>query len=167
MLATMVDKSTERIAADAIQRVAYGKRFREALGDLDQEAKRAKFNALAAAMGVSYTYVSAIYTKGALLSARFNSIVARELGVDPDWLATGVGEMRSERTWPFAGITPAEWFAMQQSQRAFAESMLRPVVPLIKRRETIPIVDSGPRRDVLHRLAAQKQSQSSKGKRKG
>jgi phage repressor protein C with HTH and peptisase S24 domain len=49
------------------------------------------------------------------MTAENNSKAAKFLRVDPDWLATGEGLMRTERIWPFGSeIAPQQYFALPQ-----------------------------------------------------
>lgn len=143
--------------------VEYRQRFIEAMRLSGKTEKE-----IAAELGVKVQAISKVVAgKTKEMMCGNNAKAARFMQVDADWLAIGTGQARSERVWPYARLTVEAWAALSAETRLLAENMLLSVVPPIKRRETVPIVDSGPRHDALHRSAAQKQTRSSKGKRKG
>lgn len=64
------------------------------------------------------------------LMAKTNSKAAKEMGVDPDWLATGEGEMHSERVWPFTDLSPSDWNRILPAVREASEKGLLSAVPV-------------------------------------
>lgn len=59
-----------------------------------------------------------------------NSKLAHELGVDPDWLATGKGDMHSRRVWPFIDLSPSDWNRILPAVREASEKGLLSAVPV-------------------------------------
>jgi transcriptional regulator with XRE-family HTH domain len=83
---------------------------------MDTLAKRAKVARLRIAMrqedlaklsGVKQSDISKI-ENGRILKTTSVVSLARALGCDPDWLATGEGSMVSEKVWPFTLVTPGQ-----------------------------------------------------------
>jgi DNA-binding XRE family transcriptional regulator len=83
---------------------------------MDTLAKRAKAARLRIAMrqedlaklsGVKQSDISKI-ENGRILKTTSVVPLARALGCDPDWLATGEGSMVSEKVWPFTLVTPGQ-----------------------------------------------------------
>ena len=72
-----------------------------------------------------------------------NSAAAAYLKVDPEWLATGKGEMRSAVVWPFGtAITPAEFFSLEVQEVQPAIDPLR--CALERRRAEVKLRKSAP-----------------------
>jgi hypothetical protein len=93
----------------------YADRLAIAMGaQAGERPPTAAIQALADHLRVSYTAVAKYWTdKSGAMTAENNSKAARFLNVDPDWLATGEGLMRTERIWPFGSeIAPDEYFAL-------------------------------------------------------
>lgn len=64
---------------------------------------------LAKSLGVSIQAVRKVAAgTTTAFTAENNSKAAQFLRVDPDWLATGAGEMISEKVWPFVLVTPRQ-----------------------------------------------------------
>lgn len=112
---------------------AFKARFRLALGLKDGESlspKRAQ--ALANVAGTSDTAIRAAANpkgKTKSQSAKVNALLARELRVDPDWLALGIGEMHSERIWPFGlEVTPEDFFLLEQTDIQPALDVLKAAI---------------------------------------
>lgn len=86
---------------------------------------------LAGAVGITYTAVAKYWTdKSGAMKSKHNVAAARHLQVDPDWLATGKGPMRSERVWPFGtAVTPEQWFALPNDKRRLVIDMIAGQVP--------------------------------------
>ena len=87
----------------------YVQRLAAAMGVPEERAKwsaddKARVRALASRLDVSPQAIDKYFRDGSkAMSAPNNSRTARYLKVDPDWLATGEGEMRS------AAATAANW----------------------------------------------------------
>jgi transcriptional regulator with XRE-family HTH domain len=104
----------------AMVETTYTQRLAAAL-DVPEDKKlwnteaREKALALASELGVSRQAVEKFFRdESGSMSAENNSRAARFLRVDPDWLATGEGDMRSARAWPFgSALTPAEFFLLE------------------------------------------------------
>lgn len=105
--------------------VSYNERLQQALA-LAKVDKRA----LAAHLGISYTGMEkALDGRTKALTAANNARAAAFLQIDPCWLATGEGEPRSERVWPYKRLTPRQWGSISQEARELAENMLLSAVP--------------------------------------
>ncbi|WP_423281621.1 hypothetical protein [Caldimonas sp. KR1-144] len=102
------------------EKVEYGKRLRAAM----KAAGNIGVPALAAALDISYTGAKKLFDGRATATCRNNAFVARFLGCDSDWLATGEGEMHSTRQWPFRRVTPAIWFHTPENMRNAAEALV-------------------------------------------
>lgn len=63
------------------------------------------------------------------MSAYNNSLAARRMQVDPDWLATGKGEPRSDKVWPFETLTPEQWASIPWAARRQAEAGAESALP--------------------------------------
>ncbi len=88
------------------------------------------------------------------MTASNNSKAAKFMKVDPDWLATGEGEPRSERIWPFGdAITPTQFFALDKTT---IQTVLDALVAAVKRREeesdSPPSTERGPVPATLEKL---------------
>lgn len=83
---------------------------------------RAKLKALAKHLGVTYTGVTNLFRDSSkCMNAPNNSKAAKHLLVDSDWLATGEGEMRSARVWPFGeAVSPDDFFNLSDDAVASA-----------------------------------------------
>lgn len=105
--------------------VDYKDRLAQAMRAADVDA-----HALAKAIKFTYTGVMKALKGGdkgtSAMTAANNSRAARFLCVDPDWLATGEGQMRSEKVWPFAdAITPEAFFSIDPRVVQSAVDMLQ------------------------------------------
>lgn len=95
-----------------ITMVTYRERIIQCIGGCGPE----NIKRLATAAEISYPGAKKIVDgTSKALNAPNNSKAAKHFKVDSDWLATGEGEMRSARVWPFGdSITPAQFFALPQ-----------------------------------------------------
>lgn len=76
----------------------YSQRLAIAMGFPDAEPTSEAKKAVAAAIGVSYQAIAKVFRDSSKsMSAENNSRTARHLRVDPDWLATGEGEMQPDQ----------------------------------------------------------------------
>jgi len=84
------------------------------------EQRREAVARLARKLGVSYQAVDK-YRRGTsgTMSAENNLKAARHLQVNPDWLASGDGDMRDVgRAWPFGlDLTPQQWAMVPEDTR--------------------------------------------------
>lgn len=81
-----------RLARDALERKAYGKRLSQAF-----EAEKAfgvTIQQLADTLGISYQGIKKALNEGVMPGAKNNAMLAKLLRVNSDWLATGEGEVR-------------------------------------------------------------------------
>lgn len=96
---------------------------------LDQAMKRAGVSEhqLAKHLGISYQGVKKALSGGrngkSEMTASNNSKAARFLRVDPDWLATGAGNM-DEKVWPFERVTREQIDALAPNDRAAVEGAM-------------------------------------------
>lgn len=106
---------------------------------------RAKIKALAKHLGVSYTGVAKLFRDASkFMNAPNNSKAAKHLRVDSDWLATGEGEMRSARVWPFGdAVSPDDFFRLSDEAVAPAIDV---IVAAIARSK--PLANSEPRKQL-------------------
>lgn len=111
----------------------YAERLALAMGGDPQPSSEA-VHALADRLDLTYQAVKKVL-KGDVpggskaFTAENNSFAAAALSVDPDWLATGRGEMRSQRVWPFgSAITPAEFFSLDLADVQPAIDVLRAAI---------------------------------------
>lgn len=85
---------------------------------------------LAAKIGITYQGLRKLIDgHSAEMKAGTNAKAAKVMGVDSDWLATGEGEMHSERVWPFTDLSPSDWNRVAPNVRAAAEKGLLSAVP--------------------------------------
>jgi transcriptional regulator with XRE-family HTH domain len=119
----------------------YVERLAIAMGaNAGERPEPAAIQALADHLHVSYTAVAKYWAdKSKTLTAENNSKAAKFLQVDPDWLATGVGEMRSNRVWPFGTeVTPEQFFALPAESLRPAVDVLRAAIAREQRQEGGP-----------------------------
>lgn len=140
----MVGKSTGPLVSDE-EAEAFKARLRLALGLKEGEnlnPQRAK--ELAEVAGTSDTAIRAAANESGKTksqSAKVNALLARELRVDPDWLALGVGKMHSDRIWPFGdAIKPEEYFALESAEVQPAIDVLKAAV---LRKQLGELLDTG------------------------
>lgn len=114
---------------EAAETLDYKARIREAMGIAENEEPTSEHgHALAKHASVTYQAAMKLLSwegKTKSLSARNNSLAARSMKIDPDWLATGTGKMRSDRVWPFgSAIAPEDFFVLTPEEVAPAIDVL-------------------------------------------
>ena len=120
---------------------------------------------LAGALSLTYQGIKKAMAGGdkgtSAMSALNNARAAAFLQVDPNWLATGLGEPRSERIWPFAQLTAEQWFSIPLSLREAAERMLLSSIPP-NAAESAPdkATELARSEELLHRLTPEQQEQN-------
>ena len=116
---------------------AYKARLRAALGlHVDDKVPPELASEVAKVGKISYQAAMKVLAwegKSKAFSACVNSLVAAHLRIDPDWLATGQGHMRSEKVWPFPAVQPADFFDLPESLRQEVEDRLEGAVHRMQR----------------------------------
>lgn len=95
----------------------YKDRFEMAMRQAGKDARD-----IAKDLGVSYQAVMKVLagtTK--MLKADNNSVAAKAMGVDADWLATGNGEAARSAAWPFRRLAAQDWLALDDYDRVLVE----------------------------------------------
>lgn len=89
-------------------------------------------HAVAAALGISYQAVKKVLVGSTkMLKADNNSVAAKLMNVDPDWLATGEGPMRRDAAqWPFSKQLLARCREASRADVVKAENAARNVLDL-------------------------------------
>lgn len=101
-------------------RMEYGERLEEAI----KLAKSSRAD-LAAAIGKSVQAVGQCITgKTGAFTAENSAKAADFLKVDHYWLATGEGQPRPDRAWPFKTFTPEQFYNLSQEVRDEFEDRL-------------------------------------------
>ena len=86
---------------------------------------------LAKASGLKQSDISKI-ENGLILKTTGIVALARALRCDPEWLATGEGEMQSERTWPFVLLTPDQLHRLPAEHLATVEKVALDLLATLK-----------------------------------
>jgi hypothetical protein len=129
-LATMV--KTSSVDGDSQDGPDYRDRLAEAMKDAgidpddpDEKKRQAAMKKLAGALGSSYTAVWKLVTRNGTtqFGGDNNSKAAAFLGVNPDWLATGVGNKRAN-PWPFPLIDRNRYDQLDDSMKGYVQRAL-------------------------------------------
>lgn len=99
--------------------MVYSVRLKEAMGDMHPQK-------LADELGVSLQAVRKVLQgKSAAFDVPNHFRACRFLQIDPTWLATGEGSMRSGLTWPLGTrVTPAQFYRLDSTTVTNALDML-------------------------------------------
>ncbi len=98
----------------------YGERLQQAmhLADKDRAGVAQATHRTVQAIGQCITGATSA------LTAENNARAAAFLEVDCFWLATGEGQPRPDRSWPFKSFLPSQYFALEQKLRDEIEERL-------------------------------------------
>lgn len=133
----------------------YARRLSLAMGAGGERPTTQAMKDLASALGVTYQAVAKLWSDSSkAFTAYNNSIAAEHLQVDPDWLATGKGTMRSAKVWPFgATVTPEVFFQLDQATVQSAIDVIESAVHRMARAKAAP--SAPPRPAGTHNVGSQ------------
>lgn len=117
--------------------VEYWDRLKPLMDDKDWDITR-----LANELQVSYQAIKKVRDGGAL-GSKNNLKAARIFKVNPDWLATGIGQktlplaITSQPEWEFETVDIARWTALSERQKGRVEKVINDELDAIERESII------------------------------
>ena len=105
----------------------YGKRLKEARASADMtQAQLSKLT------GIPQSTISTAERMGH--GSSDTAVYAKALGVDPTWLATGEGDIKTQSSWPFKKIAYERFMALDADDRAACQHELLSAIEKLEAR---------------------------------